>query len=192
VNRSPPTATPAEPPRWRLSIRLLHWAMAALLAFLVAIGLAMTWLHTDLGTSFWLYQQHKSWGLVVLPLVALRLSERLRGAPPWPASIGRWERVSATAVRALLYALMVALPVTGWLTASSSPLSMPTRPFGWFTLPPLIAPDAATFAVLQAAHAWLAWVLVAATLVHVAGALKHWLVDRDGTMNRIGLGPKQL
>jgi cytochrome b561 len=183
---APAAATATAPRRWRLSIRLLHWAMAALLVFLVAIGLAMTWLRTDLGTSFWLYQQHKSWGLVVLPLVALRLSERMRGAPPWPASIGRAERIAATAIRTLFYALMIALPITGWLTASSSPLSMPTRPFGWFTLPPLVAPDAATFAVLQGAHAWLAWALVAATALHVAGALKHALVDRDGTANRIG------
>ncbi|HQS46832.1 MAG TPA: cytochrome b/b6 domain-containing protein, partial [Xanthobacteraceae bacterium] len=90
-------------------------------------------------------------------------------------------------VHALFYVLMLALPLTGWLVVSSSPLHLPTRPFNLFTLPDLVAPDAELYAAVSLLHATLAYLLLAVLALHVAGALKHRLVDRDTTLQRMSL-----
>ncbi|MFG1425206.1 cytochrome b [Roseixanthobacter glucoisosaccharinicivorans] len=181
------------PARWSLPLRWLHWAMAALLMALLGLGLAMAYGTFDLGQTFALYQWHKSLGVLVLPLVALRLALRVGTAHPVsPPAIGRRARLEAAAARivhALFYVLMLALPFTGWLVVSSSPLHLPTRPFNLFTLPDLVAPDADLNAAMSLVHATLAYLLLAVLALHVAGAVKHWLVDRDRTAQRMSLWP---
>ncbi|CAH1651772.1 MULTISPECIES: cytochrome b [unclassified Chelatococcus] len=180
-----PASIPAAA-RWSLQGRVLHWVMAALLVGLVALGLTMTRLHADLGTTFALYQAHKSYGLVALVLVVWRIVWRLRTSPPPPQAMRRAEWRMSRLVHVLFYGAMAALPLTGWLMASASPLRLPTRPFGLFTMPDLVAPDAGLFMVLRSIHMALAYGLVALLVLHVAGALKHRLIDRDDTLGRMG------
>lgn len=169
--------------RWGLPLRLIHWAMAALLLGLVVLGWGMTHIRTDLGTTFQLYQWHKSWGLVVLLLLALRLAARaLSPRPPPPDRLARL----AAATQGLLYGLMLALPVCGWLMAAASPLALPTRPFNLFTLPAPVGPDMLLFERLRLAHELLAYGLTALVALHVAAALKHHLIDRDDILRRMG------
>ncbi|MFG1424013.1 cytochrome b [Roseixanthobacter liquoris] len=184
-------ASAAMPERWSLPLRWLHWAMAALLMALLGLGLAMAYGTFDLGQTFALYQWHKSLGVLILPLVALRLALRLgtRGPRAAPRGSGRarLEAAAARMVHTLFYVLMVGVPLTGWLVVSSSPLHLPTRPFNLFTLPDLVAPNADLYATASLLHAVFAYLLLAALLLHVAGALKHRFVDRDATLHRMSL-----
>lgn len=179
-----PVPKPADPAiRWGLPLRLMHWAMAAVLLGLVALGWGMTHVRTDLGTTFQLYQWHKSWGLLVLVLLALRLAARATSPrPPPPDRLARL----AAATHGLLYGLMLALPVCGWLMAASSPLALPTRPFNLFTLPAPVTPDPVLFERLRLAHEVLAYGLLALVALHAAAALKHHIIDRDGILRRMG------
>jgi cytochrome b561 len=174
--------------RWSLAGRLLHWTMAVLIIGLVVVGLVMTRSHFDLGTTFALYQAHKSYGLLVLPLLAWRLLWRWRTiAPPTPPTMASIERRLARAAHVLFYVLMAALPLSGWIMASASPLRLPTRPFNAFTLPDLVQPDAALFEKLRLVHEVIAYGLIALLVLHVAAALKHHIVDKDEVLSRMGL-----
>ncbi|WP_029005494.1 cytochrome b [Azorhizobium doebereinerae] len=172
--------------RWSLPLRALHWIMAALILGLLALGLLMTHLRFDLGTTFALYQWHKSIGVVVLLLWGVRLGTRAAWPAPPEETPAGWQRAAARGTHLLLYGLMLALPLSGWMLASASPLHLPTRPFNLFTLPDLVTAGPRLFAALEGVHAALAYGLLALVAVHVAGALKHRFVDRDGVMARMG------
>lgn len=173
------------PARWSLPLRLLHWAMAVLLVGLFGLGWAMTHLRFDLGTTFTYYQWHKSFGTLALGALVLRAVVRLAGRRPPDLSGPGWQRVVAHGVHWGLYGVMLALPVSGWLMASASPLHLPTRPFNAFTLPDLVGPDMGLFTTLNTVHTVLAYGLAALLALHVLGALKHQLVDRDGLLRRM-------
>lgn len=168
-------------------MRLLHWTMAGLVLTLLILGFAMTLASFDLATSFTLYQWHKWIGLLVLVLWLPRLATR--AATRAPAQGEGWEGRVARAVHAGLYLLMLAMPATGWLATSASPLHLPLMvplPFaGLVALPDLVAPDERTYALFSSAHEVLAFSLLALLALHVAGAAKHALIDRDGTLRRM-------
>ncbi|MFC7398258.1 cytochrome b [Chelatococcus sp. GCM10030263] len=173
--------------RWSPAGRLLHWGMAVLIIGLVVVGLVMTRGRFDLGTTFALYQSHKSYGLLVLPLLAWRLLWRWRTiAPPAPPTMAAIERRLARAAHVLFYLMMAALPLSGWIMASASPLRLPTRPFNAFTLPDLVQPDPALFEKLRLLHEVIAYGLVALLVLHVAAALKHHILDKDDILSRMG------
>jgi cytochrome b561 len=170
---------------WPRAIRVLHWGMAALIAGMALAGLVMVHGGLEIGTRFALYQWHKSFGLLVLALVMVRLVTRLltRRPPPHgsPAAI-RLARLGHT----LLYGAMIALPLSGWFLASASPFRVPTWVFGLVRLPSLTGPDAATEALAKTAHLGLAIALAVLVAGHVLMALKHHLVDGDGLLGRMG------
>ena len=163
----------------------LHWLAAALILELIAHGWIMV--HGGLGaaTTFDLYQQHKSLGFVALVLTAARLTARASlAAPPAPPS-PRWERRLAELVQAALYALTIGAIMAGWLVVSTSPLPIPTRFFNLFAVPDIASPDATLFAAATLAHEIAAWSIFGLVTLHVAGALKHRLLDRDDVLTRI-------
>ena len=185
------TVRAAPRPRYTRVAIALHWLSALAVLGLIAIGLAMT--HGDLAPMrrFQLYQWHKSVGLTVLALTLLRLGWRLaHRPPPLPATLPARERVGAHAAHALLYGLLVGLPLVGWAVVSASPFSLPTVLYGvvpWPHLPvlPELANKAAVEAVLKQVHAWGAWILIGLLLLHVGAALRHHLVLRDDTLRRM-------
>jgi cytochrome b561 len=170
---------------------LLHWASA--LGVLVLIGIGLTMAHAGLAPlrQFQLYQWHKSVGITVLALTALRVLWRLtHRPPPHPAGMPARERRSAAAAHHLLYLLLVGLPLTGWAVVSLSPFNIPTVLYGvvpWPHLPlAALSPDpAAAEAILKRVHALGAWFLAALLAVHVAAALRHHLVLRDDVLRRM-------
>lgn len=183
---------PAAPrPRYTRVAIALHWLSALAVLGLIVIGLAMT--HGDLAPMrrFQLYQWHKSVGLTVLALTLLRLGWRLaHRPPPLPATLPARERAGAHAAHALLYGLLIGLPLVGWAVVSASPFNLPTVLYGvvpWPHLPvlPELANKAAVEAVLQQVHAWGAWILIGLLLLHVGAALRHHLVLRDDTLRRM-------
>lgn len=172
---------------WGSVAKSLHWILALLLAGQWGLGFWMSRLpETELLLRFELYQLHKSLGLTLLLLVLARVAWRNAGpVPGWPAGMPRWERRAAQASHVLLYVLMLALPLTGFLMVSTSPLGLPTRFWGLFTVPHPLGADAALEKVFGSIHDWLGWVFLALVLLHVAAALKHHFRDRDRVLVRM-------
>ncbi|WP_017915125.1 cytochrome b [Xanthomonas sacchari] len=172
------------PNRWGSVSQTLHWLIAALILLLGVVGLTMGELPKT-PKYFWVYTAHKSLGLTVLALVIVRLGWRLyAGAPkPVPGTPGWQERI-ADATHALLYVMIFAIPLSGWLYDSASGL----RPFRWFGLvavPKLSAPNEHLRDLSHTVHEWGFWLLIAVVLAHAGAAFYHHLFQRDATLARM-------
>lgn len=176
-------ARPSLRHRWSATGQILHWSCAALILFMLGLGLAMVEWVEDQGQRFDLYQLHKSLGALVFLLMALRAAWRLLArAPVLPESMPRHERVLSKVVHVALYGLIFAMLVTGYVMISASPLPLPIQLPGGGHVPNLVAPDFELSEQMKALHHRFAFVLIALVLLHVAAALKHWLWDRDGVL----------
>lgn len=168
---------------WGAIAKILHWAMAVLILAQFALGwLAVGWRLSP--TKLDLFVWHKSIGLLLLALAVVRLGWRLLDrAPPWPAGMLRWERAAARGTHLLLYALMIAMPVSGWVINSAA--RIPFRAF-WLLPVPNIAPaDKALEELAKQVHFALFLGLAVALAVHVAAALRHHVVYRDDVLVRM-------
>jgi cytochrome b561 len=175
----------ARPARWAGLIISLHWLGAAIIFALLAMGWAMVYGGLDSASTFDLYQWHKSLGFVALALTAARLAARsVSSSPPAPVSPG-WERLLAALAQGLLYVLTICAIVSGWLVVSTSLLPVPTRFFDLFVIPNIARPDPSVFAAAALAHKLAAWAIAFLVALHVAGALKHHLVNRDDVLRRM-------
>jgi len=168
---------------WGATAKLFHWVMAALIFAQIALGLtAVSW-HispTKLNLLVW----HKSVGLLILALLALRLLWRLsHRAPELPWEMPLWERAGAHLSHFLLYALMIALPLTGWVIASAS--NVPFRIFWTIPLPAITAPDKAVEDLFATIHGWLVTLLALVLIAHIGAALRHHYVKRDTVLSRM-------
>lgn len=172
---------------YRPLARALHWLTVLLLALQVPVGMVMAWRGNvlnvwDTATNT-MYSGHKLAGIVILLVVAWRLAYRFtRGAPPDEPTIEPWQRLASHATHWMLYLLLLCVPVAGWIGVSLFPA---LDVFGWFRLPALAAPDKAAAQTVLAIHGWLALLLVAVAGMHVAAALFHHLVRRDGVLARM-------
>lgn len=181
--------------RYGGTARLLHWLTAALVIALITMGLVMVPLAFDQALlKYELYQWHKSIGLTVAALTLLRLAWRLRHRPaPLPRTMPAWQRVMARLVHGAFYALLLALPLSGWAMVSSSPWEIPTIAYGLVEVPHLPAlaalpreakPDVEAW--FKTLHVALAVLLGLSILAHVAGALVHRFVDGERLLGRMG------
>lgn len=162
-----------------LPARVLHWLMAILILAMVFIGIGMVSTVSDKHT--WLLALHKPLGVTILALACIRLAWRLRyPPPPLPADLPRLQRLAAIASHWLLYALMFALPLVGWmmLSAGGYPIDLGSS----LQLPAIAPVDATWFAVLRWSHRALAYLLFGVFLLHFAAALYHGLIRRDGVL----------
>ncbi|PZQ52329.1 MAG: cytochrome B [Rhodovulum sulfidophilum] len=176
---------------WGWVARALHWSMAGLILFQIGLGVAMVYGVADPLRQFALYQTHKSWGFVLFALALIRIAWWWIGGPrPGLGALPRWRRRLAEGVQALFYALMLWMPVSGWISASAAPvqdvLGIPNMVFGWFALPdPWVPGDARIAGLAGTAHLLGAVLLGLALGAHVAGALGH---ARDGILARMTFG----
>jgi cytochrome b561 len=168
---------------WGAPAKLLHWAMAALILAQIALGImAVAWRlsPTKLNLYFW----HKSTGMLLLALLVLRLGWRLANrAPALPAGLPAWERSAAHAGHALLYLLMAALPVTGWIVNAAA--NIPLRIFGLIPLPAIVAPDKALADLAAWVHRGLFVLLALVLVAHIGAALRHHFVKRNSVLVRM-------
>jgi cytochrome b561 len=165
--------------RFNRLARTLHWVMAAMILAMLFIGAGM--MSTVSPAYHELFGWHRTIGIAVLVLVAIRLINRLlRGAPPLPADLPSWQRWAAKGSHILLYALMFAMPLLGWATLSAA--DDPVLIFGALQLPPITPPDGDLYAVLRATHRRLAYLLFAVWLGHFAAAIFHRFIRRDGVL----------
>lgn len=161
----------------------LHWLMAALILTALPLGLYMTELPLS-PHKLKLYAWHKWLGITILGLACLRVAWRLtHRPPPLPASLPAWQRRAAAVSHALLYPLMLAVPLSGWLMSSAK--GFPTVYLGLWQLPDLVAKDTLLAERLVELHFGLNALLLAVLVAHVGAALKHALIDRDGVFARM-------
>ena len=180
--RHGPSSSTASQWRYTRTAVYLHWALAVLLAAQVVLGWYMLSIEDTPGSG-WYFWLHKSTGLVIFSLVAVRLTWRLtHPRPPLPASLPMWESRLAWSSQALLYVVMVLMPATGLLGAGYSKSGVPF--YGW-TLPRWALPNHDLAEQFFGIHSLLAWVLVALVILHMLGAFKHLLVDHDGVFQRM-------
>ncbi|TMN17583.1 cytochrome b [Pseudoxanthomonas sp. X-1] len=176
--------TRANAQRWGAVSQTLHWLILLLLLVLCVVGLTLD----DLPRTpkyFWVYTAHKSLGITVLVLVAMRLAWRLyAGAPPPVPGTPRWQHAIATLTHVLLYAVMFAMPLSGWLYDSASGLR-PFKFFGLFDMPKLVAPDEHLRHLAHSAHEWGLYVLIVLVVLHAGAALYHHLFQGDATLARM-------
>ncbi len=168
-----------------------HWTMAVLMVGLFVLGKYMVGLDPMAPDTFALYQWHKSFGFVVLALAVLRLAWRFANpAPKLPAGMPAIERLAAHLGHFGLYALLLALPLSGWLMVSASPWGIPTVLFEVLPVPHLPVPGAlgdkpAAEALLKELHEMLGFALLLLVVLHVAAALKHHFLNRDDVLRRM-------
>lgn len=162
--------------------QFLHWAIVALLVVQVPLGKIAHELPVGLERLV-MMSRHKSIGITILLLALFRLVWRWFDRPPALPPMPRWQAIAARLNHWALYALLFALPLSGWLMSSAA-----ARPVSWFglvQLPDFVAPDAGLKEVLEEVHEALVNTLLALVLLHVAAALKHQFIDRDGLLLRM-------
>ncbi|ASW00774.1 cytochrome b [Paraburkholderia aromaticivorans] len=165
--------------------RLLHWTMAPLIIAMLFIGVGMV--ATVSRAHDTLIAIHKPLGIALLLLVVLRAGVRLtRGSPALPDDMPTPQRFAAKASHLVLYVLMAAMPLIGWAMLSAA--GYPVTLYGALHLPPIAPHNVALFALLRALHTWLAFALFATVLLHLAAALFHGLIRRDGVFSSMARG----
>jgi cytochrome b561 len=157
--------------------RFLHWLMAACIIAMLFIGVGMV--STTMPKVLPLFTTHKTLGAAILVLALLRLGVRLTsGAPPLPASLPEPMKLAARLSHVALYSLMIAMPLLGWALLSTA--DYPVVLFGGLRLPALLPQSDALHTLFLTAHVYLAFAFFALILLHIAAALFHLLVRRDG------------
>ena len=167
--------------RYTSVARALHWIIAILILGNLFRGFA----HDALPKDWVVMPVHKSIGLTVLALTLLRIVWRLtHRAPPLPAAMPAWEKGAAHATHVLFYALMLVLPLSGWIMSSAG-----NRPLNWFFLFDVpkfaVAKGDAIVGLSRGAHELLPWLWVALIVLHVGAALRHHFLLKDDVLRRM-------
>lgn len=169
--------------RYGTVAQTLHWLIAALVAVMFGLG----WYMADLPLGqhkFDMYQLHKSIGITILVLAAVRLLWRVfNPAPPLPGSMPPWQRTAAHISHALLYVLLFAQPVIGFLQSNAA--NFPVVWWGVVRLPPLIGSDEPLAETLVEVHVWNSRLLLLLVVIHAGAALRHHFVLKDDVLRRM-------
>lgn len=182
---SRPASTVNAPRHFNLTARVLHWSMALAILAMLFVGIGMV---ASMSLRPVLVSMHRPLGIAILLLVIVRLINRLRHSPPrLPADLPAVQVLAAKGSHWLLYTLMFAMPLIGWamLSAGGYPVTM----FKGFALPPIAPHSATVYALFRTAHTWLALLLFATVLMHLAAALFHAWVRRDDVFASMAKGP---
>lgn len=169
--------------RWAPVVQLLHWLGVLLIAATAVIGLLMVDMERGSDLRKLCYGLHKSLGVSVLALALLRIVVRLATRAPSPVAGPAWQLRAAQATHVLMYTLLLALPLSGWLLNSVAGQPLPW--FGLFELPALMPRTPALRQPVDAAHVWLFWTLAASVALHVAAVVQHQWFRRDGLLQRM-------
>jgi cytochrome b561 len=161
---------------------VLHWLIGLLILCGFSLGTYMVDLHMS-PTKLRLYNYHKWIGITVLGLVLLRSVWRITHRPPHEEPMPHWQLVAARVTHYLLYALMLATPIFGWLYSSAA--GFPVVYLKLWRLPDLVHKNRDLAKVLVEIHGFLAWTLCWIVVLHTAAALKHHFIDRDATLRRM-------
>lgn len=167
---------------------VLHWLIALLIFVAFPLGVYMHELPLS-PAKLQLYSYHKWIGITVLLLAGLRVGWRLAHPPPaLPFPLPRWQRATSRAVHGLLYLLILAIPLSGWLMSSAR--GFQTVWFGVLPLPDLVAKDRALGEALGNVHGFLNYTMLVLVVLHVAAAARHHVQKGRTFLRRMSLGGK--
>ncbi|EMR13795.1 putative cytochrome b561 [Methylophaga lonarensis MPL] len=167
----------------------LHWLIAAIVLFMIGLGLYMVELprqdelpEGQESVRAFYFLLHKSLGITAAILIFIRVGWRLTHTPPpLPDFVPSWQQRVSSFTHGLLYALMIAMPISGYAQSMFS--SFDTYLWG-ITLPRLAEADAAMRENFTVIHQWLAYLFIAVLVLHIAAAIKH-RIDNDGIFDRM-------
>lgn len=163
--------------------KLLHWTIAACVLFIIPAGIIMGKL-PDGDAKNVLYTLHRSTGVLVLALMAIRLAYRLvNGVPSPEPTLNAVQRIGSHLVHLALYGLLIAQPIVGW--AATSAYGAQISVFGLFTLPALLNKDEALSKPLFEVHELIGFVIAGLLVMHIGAALFHYFIRRDGVLQRM-------
>lgn len=167
--------------RYNRGARTLHWLIAALVIANLATGL----LHDPLEPYMRIMPIHKATGITILALSLARIAWRFAWAhPPYPDTVSREEILAARTVQVLFYGLMIVMPLTGYVLASAG--KFPLEWFGLFDIPKMpISAESPMVSASREAHGLLGWLFTALVVLHVAAALRHHFILKDGVLRRM-------
>jgi cytochrome b561 len=161
----------------------LHWIMALLVLGMLCVGLYMVRLPVSL-EKLQLYGWHKSFGVLIFILVAVRLGWRFSSIiPPLPQTLPTWQKLAAHASHAALYACLFVMPITGWLMSSAA--GVPVSFFGLFLLPAPFEPNETLQFIFRWIHVLTAFGLIGLICIHVGAALQHHFIYKDNILRRM-------
>jgi cytochrome b561 len=168
---------------WGGPAKFLHWIVALLVLAQLALGwAAVSWRLSPLKLDLFVW--HKSTGLLIFGLMVVRAAWRLANPPPaLPDAIPAWEKRAAHVGHFLLYAILIAMPISGWIVNSAA--NIPFRIFWRVPLPDIVAPDKALADLAARVHLILFLGLSALLSLHIAAALRHHLVRRNAILTRM-------
>lgn len=173
-------------PRYTRTAIVLHWLIAALVVLQVGWGFWMIGIPKEPpGLRADAFNLHKSIGMTIFMLMALRLAWRAGHPPPTLPPMAVWQARLARTTHALFYAVLLLQPLVGYLGSEVS--GYPVKYFG-VTLPGWAGKHPELKEFLSGVHLVNAWTIVALVALHVAGAAKHALIDRDRLLARMGVG----
>ncbi|MGH1403908.1 MAG: cytochrome b [Alphaproteobacteria bacterium] len=166
--------------KYPLSIRVIHWMSALIIVGLLLTGIFMTpYDDNNVELSDSLYYWHKSFGMLSLLFVLVRLVNRMRNPlQPLPEEMPLHEKIAAKVAHNALYVLMVIVPVLGYVQSSTFEYSNGIS-FFFMDLPGVFPKNAEAFDLSNNLHKWLSYSLLAVIIAHVAGALKHRFFDKE-------------
>lgn len=172
------------PPGYGRLSRRLHWIVAAAVIPMIFAGLVMTTegLPRALGNALFLF--HKNLGVILIPVILLRLVWRLtHPAPPLPPQLPRWQRLAARVSHVALYALLVILPLSGFVRVRAG--GFPIEMLDALGAGPWLPRSDQLAELAQTLHHRAAFLLIAVLAIHVAAAAHHALIRRDGVWQRM-------
>jgi cytochrome b561 len=176
----PPRAAPVHNP----GLRAIHWLMAALIFVALPLGVWASFLPAGSGMRIEILFFHKSIGVTVLGLVALRIVWRLIvGAPAYAEPLGRAIQAASRAGHLALYALMIAMPISGYVASTAGGKAVSW--FGLFELPRLVAKDRSLAVTAGWAHLVFAWMLAFVLAAHLGAVVWHAAIKRDSVLTRM-------
>jgi cytochrome b561 len=170
------------PFQWGTVAKSFHWIIALAILGNGVFGLLMDLAHSPMQKINWL-ALHKSIGLTVLALALLRILWRWRDGRPMEEAAPRWQTLAAHAVHAVLYLLIVAIPLSGWWFNSVT--GKPLQWFKLFNLPALATKNDGLRHFAHGVHEYLFWFLLLVLVAHVGAALKHHVFDSDNVLRRM-------
>ena len=172
-----------KPGGYPASSKWLHWLVAASVLLTLPVAIAMDRVGQG-PLQDTLYNLHKSLGILILILMVLRLINRVVAGAPAPApGLEPHERILSSAVHGLLYVLLIAMAVVGYVANSAYGATTPF--FGLFTLPKIVADNEALAKQLFTLHTWAGFAVILLAGMHIGGALFHYVVRRDGVLQRM-------
>ncbi|MBN9565399.1 MAG: cytochrome b [Alphaproteobacteria bacterium] len=162
--------------------KIFHWGIALIYtALFISAYIMMDMPNSD--SKFFIYGIHKSFGVSVLILAAARLIWRLFSTTPLPATnTPSWQALFAKFAHFGLYALMFAMPVSGYIMSTAG--GHPVKLFG-LELPALLAKNPELAKLARDGHTWISYAILALVSAHVIGAFYHHWIRKDDTLLRM-------